>query len=85
VSLLSRALEIEGIPAAMTTWRDGVARMAKAPRATFTKLPRGSSVGAPHDPAQQRRVLAATLALLAQEAPLEPTILKEEMEGVESR
>ena len=69
----------------MTTWRDGVARMAKAPRATFTKLPRGSSVGAPHDAEQQRRVLEATLALLGQTAPLTPVILKEEMEGVESR
>lgn len=85
MSLLSRALEIEGIPAAMTTWRDGVARMAKAPRATFTKLPRGSSVGAPHDTAQQRRVLEATFALLGQPAPLDPVVLKEEMEGEESR
>lgn len=85
MSLLSRALEIEGIPAVMTTWRDGVARQAKAPRTTFTKLPRGSSVGAPHDDTQQRRVLEATLALLAQAAPLEPVILNEAMEGEESR
>jgi hypothetical protein len=69
----------------MTTWRDGVTRMIKAPRTTFTKLPRGSSVGAPHDSAQQRRVLEATLALLAHDAPLDPVVLKEEMEGEESR
>ena len=64
----------------MTTWRDGVARLAKPPRVTFTKLPRGSSVGAPHDEAQQRRVLEATLALLGQDAPIEPVILKETYE-----
>jgi len=82
---MCRALEIEGIPATMTTWRDGVARLAKVPRVTFTKLPRGSSVGAPHDIEQQRRVLQATLALLEQEAPLEPVVLTEEMEGEPSR
>ena len=76
---------MEGIASVMTTWRDGVTRMIKAPRTTFTKLPRGSSVGAPHDTAQQRRVLEATLALLAQDAPIDPVVLKEEMEGEESR
>lgn len=69
----------------MTTWRDGVARMIKAPRTTFTKLPRGSSVGAPHDSAQQRRVLESTLDLLSQDAPIDPVVLKEVMEGEESR
>jgi D-proline reductase (dithiol) PrdA len=77
VSLLGRALEIEAIPATMTTWRDGIARVVKPPRVTFTKLPRGSSLGAPHDEAQQRRVLEATLALLEQEAPIEPLVLDE--------
>lgn len=80
MSLLSRALEIADIPAVMTTWRDGVARLAKAPRVTFTKLPRGASVGAPHDTAQQGRVLEATLALLGQDAPIDPVVLKETMD-----
>ena len=82
---MNRAFEIEGIPSVMTTWRDGVARLAKAPRTTFTKLPRGSSVGAPHDVAQQGRVLKATLALLGQEAPITPVVLDEAMEGEPSR
>ena len=77
MSLIGRALEIEGIPATMTTWRDGIARSIKPPRITFTNLPRGSSLGAPHDEAQQRRVLEATLALLEQEAPIEPLVLDE--------
>lgn len=79
MSLLSRALEREGIPAAMTTWRDGVPRRAKVARVTFTKLPRGASLGAPHDEAQQRRVLEATLSLLEREAPLDPVVLDETM------
>lgn len=39
------------------------------PRATYTRLARGSTVGMPHDKAQQRRVLDATLALLEQATP----------------
>jgi len=82
VSLLNRAFEIEGIPSVMTTWRDGIARIAKAPRATFTKLPRGASVGAPHDSAQQRRVLEATFELFKQDAPITPVVLDETMDEV---
>lgn len=77
MSLLSRALELEGIPATMTTWRDGVPRRAKVARVTFTKLPRGATLGAPRDEAQQRRVLEATLALLEREAPIDPVVLSE--------
>lgn len=80
MSLLNRAFEIEGIPSVMTTWRDGVARLAKAPRVTFTTLPRGATIGAPHDTAQQRRVLEATFELFKQEAPVKPVVLDETME-----
>ena len=80
MSLLNRAFEIEGIPSVMTTWRDGVARIAKAPRVTFTKLPRGATIGAPHDTAQQRRILEATFELLKQPAPIKPIILDETMD-----
>jgi hypothetical protein len=38
---------------------------------------RGATLGKPHDAAQQRRVLEATLALLAQDAPLEIVKLDE--------
>ncbi|MEM9951713.1 MAG: hypothetical protein AAF846_08945 [Chloroflexota bacterium] len=75
--MLNRAFELEGIPSVMTTWRDGVARLAKAPRVTFTKLPRGASIGSPHDEAQQRRVLEATFALFNQAAPIKPVVLDE--------
>ncbi len=85
MSLLNRAFEMEGIPSVMTTWRDGVARLAKAPRVTFTKLPRGASIGAPHDIAQQRRVLEATFELFKQDAPIKPVVLDESMPGAESK
>jgi len=55
-------------------------RITLPPRATFTKLGRGATLGQPHDTAQQRRVLEATLALLAQDAPLEPVYLDETVE-----
>ena len=50
------------------------------PRATFTKLARGATLGQPGDSKQQRRVLEATLALLAHTAPLDPVLLDESYE-----
>ena len=55
-------------------------RLTVPPRATFTKLARGATLGHPHDRAQQLRVLQATLALLAQDAPLDPVYLDEKAE-----
>lgn len=55
-------------------------RAIAPPRATFTRLAGGSTLGRPHDVSQQRRVLEATLALLAHDAPLEPVYLTETLE-----
>lgn len=77
MGLIARALEIEGIATTLTSWRSGVTRLTMPPRATFSKLNRGSTLGQPHDNAQQRRVLKATLALLAKDAPIDPVILDE--------
>ncbi len=77
MSLLARALQVEGIATTMTTWRDAVARLVNPPRVTFTRLPRGAPIGAPGDGTQQRRVLEATLALLTRPAPLPPVVLDE--------
>jgi hypothetical protein len=44
-----------------------------------TRLSRGVAFGRPDDPAQQYRVLEATLALLEKDAPLEPLHLDEAM------
>ncbi|MEM7348647.1 MAG: hypothetical protein AAF485_30835 [Chloroflexota bacterium] len=73
-------MEIEGIATTLTTWNAGVTRLTMPPRATFTKLARGATIGQPNDAAQQRRVLEATLALLAQDAPIDMVRLDESTE-----
>lgn len=60
---------MNGIATTLTSW-SGLIRRAAPPRATTTRLNRGSTLGQPGDDAQQRRVLEATLALLAQDAPV---------------
>jgi hypothetical protein len=73
-------LELAGIATTLTSWNAGRTRVTAPPRATFTQLVRGATLGRPHDTAQQRRILAATLALLALDAPQEPVRLDEIME-----
>lgn len=80
MGLIARALEQAGIATTLTSWNAGRTRVTKPPRATFTKLKRGSTMGAPGDAAQQKRILKATLDLLAQDAPLDPVMLDETME-----
>jgi hypothetical protein len=77
VGLIARALEMSGIATTLTSWNAGVTRLTKPPRATFTRLARGATLGQPHDSAQQKRVLEATLDLLALDAPVKPVILAE--------
>jgi hypothetical protein len=68
---------MEGIASTLTSFNAGVTRLGMPPRATFTRMKRGSTIGKANDFAQQRRVLEATLALLAQPAPQEPLNLDE--------
>ena len=77
MGLIARALEMSGIATTLTSWNAGVTRLTKPPRATFTRLARGAALGRPHDSAQQKRVLEATLGLLALDASLKPVILAE--------
>ncbi|MCB9456899.1 MAG: hypothetical protein H6671_13010 [Anaerolineaceae bacterium] len=72
-------MELAGIATTLTTWNTGRTRPTVPPRATFTQLERGATLGKPGDAAQQRRVLEATLALLAQDAPLAPVTLNESL------
>jgi hypothetical protein len=74
-------LELNGIATTLTSWNAGVTRLTMPPRATFTRLARGATLGRPGDRKQQRRVLEATLALLAHAAPLDPVLLDEAYEG----
>jgi hypothetical protein len=66
-----------GIPATLTSWNAGIIRRTAPPRAVITQLPRGSTMGHPHDSEQQQRVLRATLALFEQDAPQPPIYLDE--------
>jgi hypothetical protein len=78
VGLIARGLELSGIATTLTSWNAGLTRATASPRATLTKLAAGATLGRPYDADQQRRVLEATLALLAKEAPLEPVYLDEQ-------
>jgi hypothetical protein len=66
-----------GMATTLTSWNAGVTRLTAPPRATFTRLARGATLGQPHDVVQQRCVLEATLALLSRDAPLRPVNLKQ--------
>ena len=78
MGLIARALELVGIATVVVAWNAGRIRMVSPPRALITKLPRGTAFGVPGDEAGQRHVLDETLALLATDAPLEPTYLDKE-------
>ncbi|HFQ92754.1 MAG TPA: hypothetical protein ENK32_02000 [Anaerolineae bacterium] len=77
MGLIARALEMDGLATTLTSWNPAI-RLAAPPRATLTSLNRGATLGEPGNAAQQRRVLEATLALLAQDAPLDIVRLDEE-------
>ena len=81
VGLLARALELSGVSTTLTSWNPGSVRPTAPPRATFTRLKPGQTLGAPLDRAQQRRILDATLALLAMAAPAPFVQLDEEVAG----
>jgi len=80
IGLAARGLEMNNVATTMTSWSAGLATSIAPPRITITKLPRGSTLGMPGDAAQQRRVLEATLGLLAYDAPLEKECLEEKGE-----
>jgi hypothetical protein len=69
--------QVVGIATVMTSWNVGKTVGVAPPRATMTRLSRGATIGNPHDVDQQRRVIAASLALLAQPAPIAPVMLDE--------
>ena len=64
----------------MTSWSGALGKLTNPPRITITKLNRGSTMGDVGNPAQQRRVLEGTLALLEQEAPIKAVRLDERSE-----
>jgi len=81
VGLIARALEFSGVATTLTSWNPGFVRPTAPPRGTLTRMARGQTLGAPHDVVQQRRILDATLALLADPAP-QPIVRLEEKAAV---
>ncbi|MFU8826631.1 MAG: hypothetical protein ACNA70_03985 [Brevefilum sp.] len=77
MGLIARGLELAGVATTLTAWAFRITQQTLPPRATYTRLARGATLGQPGDQAQQQRVLRATLSLLAQDAPLDPVILDE--------
>jgi len=54
-----------GIPTVSVTLLREVTEKVQPPRALFVDLPLGYTLGQPNDPAGQRRIILAALALLA--------------------
>lgn len=70
---------MNGIATVVVAWNGGRIRLVSPPRVVITRLDRGVSFGRPGDEAQQRRVLGSALALLEQDAPIEPLYLEESL------
>ncbi|PRY41526.1 glycine/betaine/sarcosine/D-proline family reductase selenoprotein B [Umezawaea tangerina] len=62
--VLQRLVEQAGIPTVIIASLPAVAAQLGAPRIAATDTPMGAALGAPHDTAQQRRILTAALDLL---------------------
>lgn len=75
MGLIARALELAGTATVIASNNPGRTRITAPPRMTLNRLPRGSTIGKPHNREQQRRVLEATLELLARKAPVDPVYL----------
>ncbi len=79
MGLIARAIEQFGVATTIATWNGDRTWLTKPPRVLFTKTARGSTLGAPNNATQQRRVIQAALALLERDAPLEPVTLDEQV------
>ncbi|MCI2421439.1 hypothetical protein MOQ72_28795 [Saccharopolyspora sp. K220] len=64
--MISRALEARGIPCVTMSALHEMSEAFKPARPVFADFPLGATVGRPHDPAMQRDVLEATLAVASQ-------------------
>jgi hypothetical protein len=74
VSLVGAELERQGIATVAVQLLRFVAERVRPPRALVVPFPHGRPLGRPHDPAVQRAVVLAALALL-ERADLAPPVL----------
>jgi D-proline reductase (dithiol) PrdA len=68
--ILQRAIEAAGIPTVLVAALPTIAAQLGSPRVAAPDTPMGATMGGPDDPAQQSRILRASLRLLeTAEAP----------------
>jgi hypothetical protein len=75
VSLAAAEIEGAGIATATIVLLREVAEKVRPPRALWVPFPHGYPLGRPNDPAIQRRVVEAALAMLEQPGP--PPVLRD--------
>lgn len=75
MSLVAAELERRGIATVAVQLLREIAEAVRPPRALLVPYPFGYPLGAPNDPALQRRVMEAALDLLEEDA--EPPLLRE--------
>ena len=75
MSLVAAEIERRGISTVTIQLLREIAEAVRPPRALLVPYPFGYPLGAPSDPALQRRVMEATLDLLEEDA--EPPLLRE--------
>lgn len=81
VCLVAAELERRGIPTVVLQLLRSVAEKVRPPRALWVPFPHGWTLGAPHDPEQQHRVLEAALRLLETAEGPGPVLADYETEG----
>jgi len=69
VCLIAAELERQGIATVCIILLREIAEKVRPPRALSVPFRHGYPLDAPHDPAKQRRVMEAALALLGREGP----------------
>ncbi len=75
VSLIAAELERRGIATVCITLLREVAQAVRPPRALYVPFPHGYPLGAPREPAVQRAVIDAALALLERDGAAPPLLV----------
>ena len=74
MGLIARGLETNGIATVVISWKAGIIRAIKPPRALLTNTERGATMGNAHDSAGQERILSAGLELFKLDAPQDAVV-----------
>jgi len=78
VGLIARGLELKGIATVVISWKAGIIRAIKPPRALLASTSRGETMGPPGDPSRQKKILKSALMLFEKDIFQEPILWSEE-------